>query len=158
MENSMAHPGGRPTDYTPELLERARGYLGQLKPDVYDEVSKTWDLDLPSIASFAGYIGLSRETVHTWAKDPEKKEFSDIYLDILRKQEEVITRGSMGGKYNPTITKLLLTKHGYSDKTETDITTLGEKLESAAVPAPIVAKAVKAYEDVMRESIINGEV
>lgn len=143
----MAHAGGRPTDYTPELLERARGYLEQLKPDVYDEVSKTWDLDLPSIASFAGYLGLSRETVHTWAKDPEKKEFSDIYLDILRKQEEVITRGSMGGRYNPTITKLLLTKHGYSDKTETDITSAGEKLEAS----PPSTALIEEFEKRMRE-------
>lgn len=143
----MAHPGGRPTDYTPELLEKARGYLKQLKPDVYDEVSKTWDLDLPSIASFAGYLGLSRETVHTWAKDPEKQEFSDIYLDIMRKQEEVITRGSMGGKYNSTITKLLLTKHGYSDKTETDLTSKGEKLEGISVSSPLIAE----YEQKLKE-------
>ena len=37
-------------------------------------------------------------------------------------QERSLVRGGLEGKYNPAITKMMLTKHGYSDKVEQDLT------------------------------------
>lgn len=100
---------GRPTDYSEELLAKARSYLTD-----YDA---NGDL-FPSIAGLAIYLGISRQTVRVWAKEPDKAEFSSIVEECLARQESALTREGIKGTYNPTITKLLLSKHGYSDKQE----------------------------------------
>lgn len=147
--------GGRPTDYTPELLEKARGYLDSLREDTYDEVSKTWDVDMPSIVGLAGYIGVARDTIHAWVKDEKDAEFSDIIKQISEKQEQCLTKGGVGGRYNPTISKLILGKHGYHDKVDSDVTTAGEKLNTEPTPAMVAANAaaMRVYEEEMRKSL-----
>lgn len=104
--------GGRPTVYNAELLKRAKGYLTAFK-DMGDMI--------PSIAGLACVLGVTRETCHTWAKDPEKAEFSDILKELMQRQERELINGGIGGSFNSTITKLVLSKHGYSDKVETDL-------------------------------------
>jgi hypothetical protein len=39
----------------------------------------------------------------------------------MAKQERELLNGSLKGDYNATISKLMLTKHGYSDKVESEI-------------------------------------
>ncbi len=48
--------------------------------------------------------------------EPDKQELSDIVEDILTLQEMRLSFFGLNGKYNPTITKLMLTKHGYKDR------------------------------------------
>lgn len=110
---------GRPTDYTPELLEKARAY------------EQGEHATIPSIAGLAVHLDISRETCHVWAKDESKTEFSDIYRRILTKQESTLLNKGLDGTFNPTITKLILTKHNYTDKQ--DITSDGKQL-----PTPIL--------------------
>jgi hypothetical protein len=106
-------PAGRPTDYTPELIEKAWAYANGGWEEVGDPV--------PSIAGLACEIGVSRETCHAWAKD-ETKEFSDILKAIAQEQERNLVKGGLGGVFNASITKMMMTKHGYSDRVETDHT------------------------------------
>jgi hypothetical protein len=40
----------------------------------------------------------------------------------MQKQEKGLLKGGIEGTYNSTITKLMLTKHNYSDKQETALT------------------------------------
>jgi hypothetical protein len=40
----------------------------------------------------------------------------------MSRQEKMLANGGILNEYNASITKLLLTKHGYSEKTETAIT------------------------------------
>ena len=103
-------PGGRPTLYTPELLKKAREYLTAWVDDD-DQV-------IPSVAGLALHIGVCRDTCHTWAKEEEKTEFSDIYKEVMVKQEVTLANKGLKGEFNSTITKLMLTKHQYSDKQE----------------------------------------
>jgi hypothetical protein len=100
---------GRPTDYSEEMLAKARSYLAS-----YDS---NGDL-FPSIAGLALYLDISRETVRRWSKDEDKAEFCGIVEKCLASQESKLTQGGIKGDFNPTITKLLLSKHGYSDKQE----------------------------------------
>lgn len=102
---------GRPTVYSADLLKRARGYLTAYK-DMGDAI--------PSIAGLACVLGVTRETCHTWRNDPDKSEFSDILAELLQRQERELVNRGLGGDFNSTITKLILSKHGYSDKVETD--------------------------------------
>jgi len=111
----------RPTKYTEELLETARDYVVNY-PD-YDDV-------IPSIAGLSIALKISRETIHTWIKDPEKKVFSDIVRELNANQERALLNGGLSSTMNASISKLVLTKHGYTDRVEQDITSGGEKLEA----------------------------
>jgi hypothetical protein len=101
-------PAGRPTDYTPELLEKAWNYINSC-PD-----------KIPSIEGLCDEINIARTTCYVWAKDDEK-EFKHILEALMRKQGKTLINNGLDGTFNPTISKLILTKHGYSDKQETEI-------------------------------------
>jgi hypothetical protein len=109
----------RPTDYTPELLEKAKQYKTIWK-DLGDAV--------PSVVGLCVYLEISKAIAYVWIKDEDKKEFLDILDEIATNQERELINGSIKGQFNSTISKLMMTKHGYSDKQETDVTSGGEKL------------------------------
>jgi len=50
----------------------------------------------------------------------------------MLQERKLICNGLMGD-FNPAITKMMLTKHGYSDKMETDITTKGQSINTWTV-------------------------
>ena len=108
--NSMA--GGRPTVYGDDILKTARGYLTSFK-DMGDPV--------PTIAGLACVLGITRETCHTWAKEPDKAEFSDILKQLAQRQERELVAHGLVGNFNAPITKMMLTKHGYSDATKQEL-------------------------------------
>lgn len=105
-------PTGRPTKYTAELLDKCRTYL------------KVWHKQgdmIPSHEGLQQFIGISSTCLYDWAKQPEKKEFSDILDEILIKQRlELINKG-LSGDFNSNITKLVLGKHGFHDKQDQNV-------------------------------------
>ena len=105
MTEPIKHAGGRPTKYTPELLEECHRYLKDFNT-------------LPSIAGLAVRLDVNRDTLQTWAKDEDKPEFSDIYGKLMAMQEDELIRNGLMGHFNASITKMILTKHGYSDKVD----------------------------------------
>lgn len=104
--------GGRPTVYSDEILKKARGYLTSFK-EMGDVV--------PSIAGLACVLNVTRETCRAWGIDPEKAEFSGILDELAQKQERELLNNGLAGNFNAPITKMMLTKHGYSDKIENDL-------------------------------------
>ncbi|MGW8180444.1 MAG: terminase small subunit [bacterium] len=100
---------GRPSKYLPPLIEKAHNYLTE-----YENLGEVY----PSIAGLAVYLGIRRETVWAWANDSEKEEFSNIVSDLLARQESNLTNKGLSGQHNSSICKLLLSKHGYHDKSE----------------------------------------
>lgn len=108
---------GRPTKLTPELKDKARDYLQNYKD--YGDV-------IPSIEGLAVEIGVARSKVYKYRDKDE--EFGDIVESILAKQARVLASKGLTSEFNSSITKLLLTKHGYSDKQETDITSKGNEI------------------------------
>ena len=111
MEQPTPNPVGRPSKYTEELLKKAAGYVAY----AYAEDK------LPSLEGLALYIGVRRSTIYEWQKDPAKQDFSDILENILAHQAETLINKGLKGEYNSTITKVILTKHNYSDKQEVDL-------------------------------------
>lgn len=103
----------RPTLYTKKLVKEAWKYVNGGWQEAGDPV--------PSVAGLACEIGVRRETCHAWAKD-ENKEFSNILAEIAAIQERSLLRGGLHGDFNPSITKMMMTKHGYSDRVEQDHT------------------------------------
>lgn len=114
------HPG-QPTLYSEAMLSRSRDYLVKYKEPGMDEV-------VPSVEGLADYLGVSRQTIYNWADDEDKLPFFDILQQLLVKQGKLLVNSGLKGDFSSLITKMMLTKHGYVEKTETDITTRGEKV------------------------------
>lgn len=106
-------PSGRLTDYNDEIVEKAWEYVNEA------HIEKGHII--PTIAGLAMHIGVSRDTCYEWAKH-EDKLFSDIMENLMQIQEQELVSKGLTGKFVSPITKLLLTKHGYSDKIEQDNT------------------------------------
>ena len=102
---------GRPPEW-PDCVDKAQEYIN-------GDYKMAGDV-VPTVAGLAIYLGKSRETMYAWAK--EHDIFSDIIRKLLSIQENRLINGGLAGDMNSTITKLLLSKHGYSDKQETEIT------------------------------------
>ena len=117
--------GGRPTKYSPEILELARDYVVNFKE--YDDV-------VPTIAGLACELNIARDTIYDWSEQEDKQEFSDIIKVLMAYQERNLVNGGLSGGMNPMITKLMLAKHGHSDKTDIDHSS---KDGSMTPPAPI---------------------
>ena len=75
---------------------------------------------MPQIAGMALAMGVERQTLYEWAKDDDKEEFSYIFTRVMALQERGLINNGLKGSFNPAITKMMLTKHGYSDKSEID--------------------------------------
>lgn len=114
---------GRPTKYNEEVLAKTEDYI--------ENFAKHDDL-IPSVASLTLVLNVNRSTLYEWGK--KHQAFSDMLERLNRKQEKILLRGGLSGEMNSNITKLVLAKHDYSDKSEnkTDVTSGGEKLQSIA--------------------------
>lgn len=99
---------------------------------------------MPQMAQLAYQLGCARSSLYVWAKEHE--EFSDILERLMALQEFTLISNGLNSNYNSTITKLILTKHGYNDKVETDITSKGERLFNS----------VKELSDGELEHIVGG--
>ena len=109
MENKPKNPIGRPSKYG-ECLPRAQEYLMGAWRTVGDVV--------PSIAGLACFLGVTRECIYEWQRTHDG--FSDICNGLLTIQERELANRGLDGTFNGQITKLMLSKHGYSDRVETD--------------------------------------
>lgn len=137
---------GRPPIYTDEIVSKSEQYLSECideieeyhktrgdKSDTYERIVK---VKLPTIEGLAVYLGISRETVYAWEKEEDKKSFSDILGKLRAVQANTLINNGLSGDYNPVIAKLLLMKHGYVEKQETDVTSKGESV------APVLVKFI----------------
>ena len=102
---------GRPTKLTEELYKNAREYLDGIGEDV--------ETKLPTIEGLAIHLDVSRESLYEWEKDTR---FSYILESLRRMQANKLIQMSILNKYNPTISKMMLTKHGYIESSKQDIT------------------------------------
>lgn len=114
----------RPTDYSEDMLLKANEYIGNAV-DTADSHGKM-QVRLPKAEGLALYLGVSRRTLYTWAEAHD--EFSHILERINAIQADRVIDRALDGSYNANIAKLLLGKHGYSDKSEVDHTSKGEKI------------------------------
>ena len=105
-------PAGRPTKYNKDILTKSEEYLFN-----YEVLGDP----IPTIAGLACELKVSRGTLYDWAAEEGKEEFSNILEAIMAKQERVLANKGLTGDFNPNITKMMLTKHGYSDKQDVNL-------------------------------------
>lgn len=100
---------GRPSELA-ETLEKAKAYL-------YGGWQEFGDV-IPSIAGLACYCAKSRNNIYDYGE--KSSDFKYILDAILALQENKLLNNGLNGTFNSTITKLVLGKHGYHDKVETE--------------------------------------
>lgn len=120
--------GGRPTEYNSEVISRAKAYLSECVDEAYQLIKSDGDkttsfenkvrVKLPTIEGLALYLKIHKDTVYAWEKEHE--EFSDVISELRQKQAEALINNGLSGDYNPTIAKVLLSKHGYKEEVKTE--------------------------------------
>jgi hypothetical protein len=133
----MANLGGRPTKLTDDLLVNAWAYVGINRNDPETDQEPLWKLHenavVPTVEGMCLSLSIHKDTAYAWAK--ENEEFSDVMMQLKQQQGVALINGSLGNKFNPTISKLLLSsKHGYVEKSQQDITTQGESIKTDVSP------------------------
>lgn len=103
------HPGGRPTDYTPEMLELCREYIDNC-PDA-----------VPIVVGLCKHINRGSSTVYQWAHEEGKEQFADILEEIKDLQHLKLITSGLNNEFNSAITKMMMTKHGYSEKIQQEV-------------------------------------
>lgn len=111
---------GRPSKLTDELMNKAQDYADFGYEEQGDAV--------PSVAGLAVYLGVGRSTIYD-----NKSAFSDILEQIAQKQEQKLINGGLLGGFNATIVKMMLTKHGYSDKQVVDNTSSDGSMSPSSI-------------------------
>ena len=104
---------GRPTKWSEEIEAKAWEYANGAWEGQGDAV--------PMVVGLCRYIERSKSIVYDWATHKDKN-FSDILSQIAESQELTVFTRALKGEYNSTMAKLLLTKHGYSDKVDSEVT------------------------------------
>lgn len=100
---------GRPTKYSAKVVEQTARYLQHYAS--YGDV-------VPSVVGLCSVLGVSRSTLYRWASEEGKEDFRDMLEAINEAQERAALNGGLSNDMNATIVKLILAKHGYSDKSQ----------------------------------------
>ena len=120
MDEGKAKGFGRPSKYGDEILEQAYEYL----TGGWKEVGQA----LPSKVGLALYLGVVSSTVDVWCNDDDKQDFSGICKAIMDMQHSCLLNNGLTGAFVAPITKMMMTKHGYSDKVENVNTNTEKKI------------------------------
>lgn len=104
-------PAGRPTKLTPLAIEKAKSYV------------ENFDTPVPTIEGLALALDVSRDTINEWYRNNANQQFSDCVNKLYAKQGHILINGTLEGKYNAMIAKLLLSsRHNYVEKKEEKLT------------------------------------
>lgn len=106
-----ARPVGRPTKYNPMMLAKAQHYL-----DTYKDLGDV----VPTLVGLALALDVATNTLYNWVAAEVSEEFLSLFMRVEQTQHRVLINNGLSGAFNPAITKMMLTKHGYSDKQEVD--------------------------------------
>lgn len=127
--------GGRPTKLTDELIAKAEMYL-------VDYMSN--DDIVPSVAGLSCYLDVAKSSIYKYRD--EDARFSDTLERIESLQEKMLLKGGLMGDFNPTITKLMMSNHGYSEKQQVDNTSSDGSMAPMPTRIEIVAPSIKKDE------------
>ena len=103
---------GRPTKLTEEIIKQAENYIA----GDWEKLKHV----MPSAVGLAKVIGVSKKTLYNWADNND--DFLHILAELNTEQEFTLLNKGLSGEFNTAITKLVLTKHDYSDKVAQDVT------------------------------------
>ena len=115
---------GPPLKYSnDEILEKTEEYL---------ETYETLGRKIPSIHGLAVFLGVDRTTIYQWVSDGNK-ELSNMLNYMKDLQAEKTLDNGLDGTFNPTICKLVLSKHGYHDNADKSGTSVNVTINRGSV-------------------------
>jgi hypothetical protein len=120
---------GRPTKVTEALIAKAWDYVKD---------STAYGDPVPLVAGLAIEIGVTRESVYLWAKE-EGSEFFYIVKDLMAQQERRLVGKGVTKEFDSAITRTMLSKHGYAEKTEVHNTISLDNISDEELNARIAA-------------------
>lgn len=133
--------GGRPTLYNGDMLEKAKQYIKHFQNP---ESSKMKTIEVvPTVAGLSIFLGVSKQTIYDWGK--VNSEFLDTLDSLQSTQESLLASNGLLGVFNPTISKLMMSNHGYSEKQVIDNTSSDGSM--SAKPTTIILTADDDSED-----------
>ena len=103
---------GRKSKYNEKHIEGTLEYL-----EIYEDLGDI----VPTVAGLSIYLNVPKRTLYDWAAAEGREDFSHVFTKVQEMQEKKLVNGGLGGIFNPAITKMMMTKHGYSDKQEVDM-------------------------------------
>ena len=109
MSEEVKRPVGRPSKYNEDVQAKAELYLETFR-ELGDEV--------PTVIGLALFLDVATNTVYNWYRDEVSPEFLRVFMRVEQIQHQRLINQGLLGNFNPAITKMMLTKHGYSDKQE----------------------------------------
>lgn len=116
---------GRPQMYTPLQIE-------EIVKDLDDYIERSPD---PTIVGFtSGYRKYSVNKDYISDHD----EFSELRKRAIEKQEHYLLYGATNGRLNASVSifRLKQPQHGYKDRVDSDITSMGEKIDPVVIYRP----------------------
>tara|TARA_R110000868_G_scaffold267507_1_gene526807 strand:+ start:15 stop:434 length:420 start_codon:yes stop_codon:yes gene_type:complete len=121
---------GRPSSYLPEYADIAYEYSENTWKDCGDLI--------PTIERLAKVLGHTVKGLRDWGN---KYEDFGASLDAIKETQKIVLfNGSLGGEYNATIAKLILSaNHGMSEKTEQHMTSDG-----SLAPTTITLRGIRS--------------
>lgn len=122
-------PVGRPSKYDDEVQAMAEDYVNNFSD--YGDV-------VPTVAALALHLDVTMKTLYNWATEKNPK-FLHIFNRLELLQHKSLVNGGLAGGFNPAVTKMMLTKHGYSDKIEQSHTSPDGSFGAAPTKIEIVA-------------------
>jgi len=116
----------RPTKYTDDMQAKADAYLESYEADSV----------VPTIAELSLVLDVSDSTFYLWR---DKYDAFSRTLDRIMKTQEVgLVNKSLRNEINPTIAKLMMHNHDYSDRVEKDINLNGSMQNDNEVIVTII--------------------
>lgn len=124
----MAHPGGRPTKYYPEICDELIEFFNTEYVRVINKTKRdksgdeyTWEEEtgnwIPTFERFAANHGISTSVLEVWRK--EHPEFLEAYTRAKEMQFDIIANNTLVGNYNSNFAALYSKNyHGMVDKQE----------------------------------------
>ena len=122
----------RPTKYDESMLGIAEDYLTTYNSG-YNHL-------IPSIVGLSEVLEVTAKTLYNWSNHSDNTEFLHMLDKIRQRQQRILIENGLTGDFNAAITKLALTKHGYSDKVEQDVTSGGKELRNNFTIIPVTTK------------------
>lgn len=111
----MKKPVGRPPEYDFEklhtLIEEYLLECQDIEEDKENGIKQK--VNIPSIEGLALKLDINKTTIYEWEKI--NKDFSNDIDKVRAEQAKRLLNKGLSGDYNPTIAKVLLTKHGYRE-------------------------------------------
>lgn len=104
---------------------------------------------VPSIAGLACFLGYHRESILRWSKN-HPDTWGDLYAKINTLQECMLIDGGLDKSFQPNFAKLLMAKHGYSEKVEVDATSSDGSMtpkSAVSVTPELAAEILKKIND-----------